>query len=115
MLLHVQTNGRSAAACTRESDHNAGAVVKLEVDTLILRHRAVKICVREVIRLYDFPSFDSRTDCLFFLCGDEIRKMLDHGIGTLTARPFVIITCEKHSAISVPELVLDLRNGRQFP
>ncbi len=48
MFLNIQSDGRTRAACPRETNDNAGAVGKFDIETLVGGHAAVEISIGEI-------------------------------------------------------------------
>lgn len=107
VLLNVQTNRGSAAASTRQTDDDAAAIVKLDVDTLVLANAAVKVSVGEVASVNDLAALDGRANELVLLGGDQLRDVSDHLVGALGLAALVVITSEESAAVRLPKVLLD--------
>jgi len=107
VLLNIQTDGGTARASTRQTDNNSAAIVKLDVDTLVLADTTVKVGVAEVVGLDDLAAGDGGTDKLALLGGDELLHVGGHLLGTLGLTALVIVTGEESATVDLPEVLLD--------
>src|SRR5579862_2479784 len=102
MLLNIQPDSRSATSGARESHYKSGSIMKLDVETLLAADTAVQVRVRKIVRFYDYPTLDSRTNKGWFRRCNEIGQVSNHLICAITIHILVIVASEERAAICAP-------------
>lgn len=110
VALNVQTDGGATAASAGQTDDNAGAVIELGVQALVLRDAAVEVSVGEVTGVNDLAARDGGAD-EGVAVGDEVGQDTDDLVSTFAVDVLVVVASEEGTAVGLPEVILDGSNA----
>lgn len=110
ILLNIQTNGSTAAACAGEADHKAAAVVELDIQTLVLGHAAVQVGVGKVARVGHLAAGHGAAHERVLVV-DLLGQVGNQLVGSVAVHILVVVAREERAAVRLPELVLDRGNA----
>ena len=109
VLLNVETDRGTTAASARQTNDNAAAVVKLDIQALVLGHAAVKIGVGKVASVSHLAAGDGAADKV--LVRHLLGQVGNQFVGPVALNTLVIVSREKRAAVDLPELVLNRRDA----